>query len=72
MSFNQYLSTIRLRYACGLLESTLLPVKDVAAASGFASTEYFLFVFKQKMGITPGQFRRESRGFLAKPLHRNN
>jgi AraC-like DNA-binding protein len=57
MSFNGYLNTVRLRYACGLLTSTDLSVKEIAAASGYGSTEYFLYVFRRKLGMTPGAYK---------------
>ncbi len=61
-SFNEYLNNVRLRYACSLLQSSELSVKEVAFASGYNSTEYFLYIFKKKMGMTPRQY---------KTLHKN-
>ena len=61
-SFNEYLNNVRLRYACSLLQSSELSVKEVAFASGYNSTEYFLYIFKKKMGMTPREY---------KTLHKN-
>ncbi len=61
-SFNEYLNNVRLRYACSLLQSSELSVKEVAFASGYNSTEYFLYIFKRKMGMTPREY---------KTLHKN-
>ncbi len=33
-------------------------VKEIAFASGFASDKYFLRVFRQETGLTPGEYRR--------------
>jgi len=41
-----------------LLTETHLPVKDIAAALGFASPAYFTRAFTQHTGRTPSQFRR--------------
>ena len=57
VSFSRYLTMIRLRYACGLLDSTNKTITDVAIESGFASSEYFLAVFKKFMKCTPSEYR---------------
>lgn len=56
-SFNDYLNNVRLKYACNLLISSDLSVKEVAYASGYASTEYFTYIFKKKTGVTPRDYR---------------
>lgn len=56
-SFNEYLNNVRLKYACNLLLSSALTVKEIAFASGYSSTEYFTFVFKNKMGTSPHAYR---------------
>lgn len=57
-NFNEYLNQTRLKYACGLLSSPDLTVKEIAYASGYGSTEYFSYIFKRKMGVTPNEFRQ--------------
>lgn len=42
----------------GLLTETHRSIAEVAAACGYARTEYFIRLFKQREGMTPGQFRR--------------
>lgn len=56
-SFNEYLNNVRLRYSCSLLQSSELSVKEVAFASGYNSAEYFLYIFKKKMGMTPREYK---------------
>ncbi len=56
-SFNDYLNTLRLKHACHLLNSTDMSVKEIAHASGYSSTEYFMYAFKNKMMMTPGDYR---------------
>ena len=57
MTFIEYLTHIRLRYACQLLESLQMPIQQVAEWSGFSSSNYFARVFKAKMGISPTHYR---------------
>lgn len=57
ISFKGYVTMIRLRYACGLLDSTTKTVKEIAFESGFASNEYFLSVFKKYMKCSPSEYR---------------
>ena len=60
VSFNTYLTMIKLKYACVLLNSTSKTVKEVAAESGFSSTEYFLSRFRKFMKCTPSEYRKLS------------
>ena len=57
MSFNEYLSSVRLKYACDLLKNSNMSVKEVASSSGYGSVEYFLYIFKQKIKTTPTKYR---------------
>lgn len=59
--YNDYLNGIRIRYACNLLAVSEFPVKEIAFSSGFASTEYFLDVFKKITGQTPSAYRKRIR-----------
>lgn len=56
-SFHEYLHILRLKYAQSLLQTTDMTSEEIAAASGYHSTEYFLAVFKKKTGITPSAYR---------------
>lgn len=58
MTFNHYLNLTRLRHACGLLCSTVRPVKEIAFECGFCSVEYFLYTFRKYLGMTPTDWRR--------------
>ena len=60
-TFNEYINTLRLKYACQLLAATDLSVKEVAFQSGYGSTEYFLYIFKKKTMITPGEYRNQNK-----------
>lgn len=57
-TFNEYVNTLRLKYACSLLRSSDMSIKEVADASGYSSIEYFMYAFKKKMLMTPGEYRK--------------
>ena len=56
-TFNDYLNTVRLKYACRFLSMTDMTVKEIALSCGYSSVEYFLYIFKEKTGMTPGKYR---------------
>lgn len=56
---HQFVRQERVAYARCLLESTRLPLAEVAAESGFGDQSYFTRVFKQALRVTPGAYRRE-------------
>ncbi len=60
-SFNEYLNNIRLRYACNLLMTSELSVKEIAFASGYSSVEYFSYIFKKTMSLSPGAYHENMR-----------
>lgn len=51
---------IRLDRVCRLLAESELPVAAVAEKAGFEHPEYMSRLFKKKLGITPGEFRKQS------------
>ena len=59
ISFSDYLNTVRLRYACNLLDGTELSVKEIAFASGYNSVEYFGYAFKKTLGASPLEYRNK-------------
>jgi len=52
---------LRMEQAKRLLETTDLPVPDVAEQSGFGSPEYLAAVFRRAFGLTPLKYRRAAR-----------
>ena len=53
----EYLTRWRMQRAAGLLESGDAPVKEVVAASGYASEAAFRTAFKKWVGVAPGSYR---------------
>lgn len=53
-----YQLELRLRSACELLRTSAEPLSTIAAAVGFDDVYYFSRLFRQRLGETPGRFRR--------------
>ena len=61
VGFSRYLTTLRLESALALLNSTTLPVSEVALRCGFSTSGYFIRVFRRHFGVTPKDYRRRER-----------
>ena len=61
LSPHQYRLQSLLRQAKELLEGTDMPIKNVAVMVHFADQHYFSKAFKQKVGVTPSEWRAHSR-----------
>lgn len=57
-----WLSELRFRRACYMLENSNMSVGDVAAAVGIPDQLYFSRFFKKKSGITPSAYRKAHTG----------
>jgi|SRR5712671_968469 len=57
----EYLTRWRMQQAATLLESDHLPLKEVVAASGYASEAAFRNVFRKWVGVSPGSYRTRAR-----------
>jgi AraC-like DNA-binding protein len=62
MTFTECLQLIRLSRAANYLSSTTKPVEEIIVEIGYENSSYFHRLFKQRYGITPKQFRDNSRG----------
>ncbi len=58
MTFHEYLNKIRTERARALLETSDLPILDIAFDCGFGSVSYFNRVFKRTVGVTPSEYRK--------------
>jgi LacI family transcriptional regulator len=61
-TLHEEISRVRIERAKQLLIETDLPVRGVAAASGFCTPSYLAQVFKRHTGMTPAQYRQSQRG----------
>ncbi|WP_137806548.1 GlxA family transcriptional regulator [Pseudomonas sp. G(2018)] len=55
----EFLQSARIDCARNLLETTELPLKTVAFKSGFGSVRHMRFLFGEKLGLTPIQYREQ-------------
>lgn len=62
---NAEILRVRLSRVCRLLAESDLTLAEIAGKTGFEHPEYMSRLFKKKMGITPGEFRKNagSTGF---------
>jgi len=61
LSPHQYLLELRLVRARSLLVETQLSVKEIAMQTGFGDEFYFSRLFRQKLNLTPSQWRNRQR-----------
>ncbi len=60
-TYTAYLQQVRMETACRLLANSDKPVTEVAALCGYQDLKTFYTVFRQHMGVPPGQFRHGLR-----------
>lgn len=57
VGYNEYLTSVRLKFAINLFDMGLDSVKNVALLSGFSDPLYFSSVFKKATGLAPREYR---------------
>jgi AraC-like DNA-binding protein len=57
-TFRDVLEDVRFEAGCELLDSTGLPLDDIADALGYAGASAFTRAFRRRAGTPPGQWRR--------------
>lgn len=67
-----YVNFYRIEQAAFLLESTDMPVTEIATNCGFWESSYFTKVFKKFKGTTPHCYRRSQRTYQTKKFAQNN
>jgi AraC-like DNA-binding protein len=58
LSIKQFQLQQRILHAKRKLVTTNLPIKAIAQQCGFATEKYFFAYFKQKTGLSPGNYRK--------------
>lgn len=61
MSMGEYHNSVRMKKACHLLRSTLMPVGEIAEKLGFADMLYFSKKFHAFAGVSPTDYRKQSQ-----------
>ena len=57
-SFTEYEIEFKMRKAAAMLEDTNLRVKEIGQRVGYSDTQYFSETFRDKMGMTPTEYRK--------------
>lgn len=61
LSFRQFLHACRLNLAKRLLETTELDISEISTRTGFQTVQHFSRVFSKRAGISPKNYRLQSR-----------
>ena len=61
MTPGRYITTIRLNAARKLLETTEMPLVEIATETGFFDQSHLTRAFKRERGMTPGEYRRRHK-----------
>jgi YesN/AraC family two-component response regulator len=57
VSFVDYLTSLRIQKSIELLKTTNLHIKDISLTVGYQNPNYFIKVFKERIGLTPKEFK---------------
>ncbi|WP_186446199.1 AraC family transcriptional regulator [Paenibacillus cremeus] len=60
-SITEYIMSRRIRQACVLLRSGVMQIQDIAQEIGLTNVSYFCQLFKQTVGVSPHQYRKQAR-----------
>ena len=55
---NEEINRVRIEHVCRFLRDSDLSLDQIAARTGFATSQYMLEVFRKTTGVTPGNYRR--------------
>lgn len=61
-TLNQYITDLRIRYACELLSKSKDSITQICFQVGFDNVSHFIHVFKKERGQTPFGFRQKVTG----------
>jgi len=59
VTFLEYLTSVRIKRSKELLETTNLKIKEISEQVGYLKTNYYIKLFKEFTGITPGEYRKQ-------------
>lgn len=62
MSYTEYLDNIKIRHAQILLTQSKKTIMEIAEETGYCHGNYLNSQFKKKVGMTPGEYRKQHRG----------
>ena len=60
-TITDYINSTRIRQALILLNTSSLPIGEVASRCGFLDSNYFSRIFKKQLGLSPREYRDSIR-----------
>lgn len=60
MTINQYVNSLRIAEAKGMLAATRMSVQEIAMTVGFSDSNYFTNVFRALVGVSPREWRKSN------------
>lgn len=60
LSPHEYLINLRITFALDILSSSDRSIEDISEMSGYSSVQHFIRSFKQKVGCSPLQYRKQT------------
>lgn len=60
-TYTELLQTKRMSQAAYLLNTTAMPVSEIAVAVGYDNSSYFYRIFQEKFGMTPAAYRKRGQ-----------
>ncbi|MCR4922387.1 MAG: AraC family transcriptional regulator [Lachnospiraceae bacterium] len=61
LPFSKYLTNVRIRHVEELLSQTDKSISEIALETGFSNGDYLCSRFKQRVGLSPTEYRKKSR-----------
>lgn len=58
INFSTFLKQFRMSHAKRLLKGTEMKIYEIAKATGYSDPKYFQRVFKEEIGVSPGEYRQ--------------
>jgi two-component system response regulator YesN len=57
MSFVDFLTSLRIQKSVTLLKTTDMQIKEISFEVGYSNPNYFIKVFKERLGVTPKEYK---------------
>ncbi|MBQ7838867.1 MAG: helix-turn-helix transcriptional regulator, partial [Lachnospiraceae bacterium] len=64
----EYTTELRLKQACTFLKTENCSIAEVAQKVGYADSNYFTKLFRNKLGMSPSEYRRKKQSLYEKNL----
>ena len=61
MSVSEYISRKKIETAKNMIDYSEYSITDISSILAFPSQSYFVKVFKQYVGLTPGKYKRQAK-----------